>query len=136
MNISLKQSLSLAAATCLALTGPAFAKTGASGGSNARGAGSTAASRGNLSNQRSELRTDTENTRLRTDDMEVQENQDVDRDSVKTRKIKKTRLTNPGNSEFGRSQRVNHLRGSGNNIHGKTTSANAKLKHANKKTND
>ena len=29
-------------------------------------------------------------------------------------------------------QRVNHLKGSGNNIHGKTVSANAKAKHLNK----
>lgn len=57
-----------------------------------------------------------------------------DRDEMKKpKKIKKQKLTSPGNSAFGRSQRVNHLKGSGNNIHGKTTSANAKLKNANKK---
>jgi hypothetical protein len=136
MKISLKQSLSLAAATCLAVAGPAFAKTTVGGGSNVRGAGATASSRDNMSTQRSEIRTESENTRLRSDDTEIRENEDVDRDSVKTRKIRKTKLTNKGNSAFGRSQRVNHLRGSGNNIHGKTTSANAKLKHTTKTTND
>jgi hypothetical protein len=31
---------------------------------------------------------------------------------------------------------VNHLKGSGNNVYGKTTSANAKLKNANKKNHN
>jgi hypothetical protein len=72
-----------------------------------------------------------ENARTRSDDADDQNDQDTPR----TKKVKtsKTRLTNPGNSAFGRSQRVNHLKGSGNNIYGKTTSANAKLKNANKK---
>jgi hypothetical protein len=42
----------------------------------------------------------------------------------------------PGNSAFGRSQRVNHLKGSGNNAHGKTTSAKAKAKHTINNTDD
>ncbi|HEV2804389.1 MAG TPA: hypothetical protein VGW57_05580 [Chthoniobacterales bacterium] len=75
-----------------------------------------------------------ENARLRSD-----ADNDEDQDVPRTKRVKKTKHTwssYPGNSAFGRSQRVNHLKGSGNNIHGKTTSANAKLKHANKKNQD
>jgi hypothetical protein len=139
MIISLKQTLSLTAASCLALAGSAFAK-------GSHGGGSFGSSPGNSSfgmSQRTELRTGSgnssfgrsraENARLRSDDADDRDDQDVDRDHMKTKKIKKTKLTNPGNSAFGRSQRINHLRGSGNNIHGKTVSANAKLKNANKK---
>jgi hypothetical protein len=76
-------------------------------------------------------RTTAENARMKSDDADDQDDQDVPR----TKKVKTTKHTwssYPGNSAFGRGQRVNHLKGSGNNIHGKTTSANAKLKHANK----
>ena len=137
MKISLKQSLGLAAASCLALAGSAFAKPpgGASPGNSSFGM-----------SQRTELRTGpgnssfgrntAENARLKSDDADDQDDQDVDRDHVKTKKIKKTKSTNPGNSAFGRSQRVNHLKGSGNNIYGKTTSAKAKAKHTTKNNND
>lgn len=74
-------------------------------------------------------RTTAANARLKSDDVDEQEDQDLARNEVKTKKIKKQKSTFPGNSAFGRSQRVNHLKGSGNNIYGKTTSANAKLKH-------
>jgi hypothetical protein len=74
-------------------------------------------------------RTTSANARLRSDDLADED--DVDR--VNTRKTKKTKHTwssYPGNSAFGRNQRINHLKGSGNNVHGKTVSANAKAKHA------
>jgi hypothetical protein len=50
----------------------------------------------------------------------------------KMKKAKHTWSTYPGNSAFGRNQRINHLKGSGNNIHGKTVSEAAKAKHLNK----
>ncbi len=77
-------------------------------------------------------RTTAENARMRADDAD-------DQDVPRTKKVKTAKHTwssYPGNSAFGRSQRVNHLKGSGNNIHGKTTSANAKLKHASKNNRD
>jgi hypothetical protein len=140
MKISIKQTLTLAAASCVALAGSAFAKS-----SGSHGAGSFGTAPGNSSfgmSQRTELRTGPSNSefgrttaanaRLRSDDADDQDDQD--RDEVKTKKVKKskhTKTTFPGNSAFGRSQRVNHLKGSGNNIHGKTTSAYAKLKDKN-----
>jgi hypothetical protein len=133
MKINGKQTLGLAIASCLTLAGSTIA--------SARGNGA----HGNSSfgmNQRTDLqtgsgnsgfgRTTSENARSRSDDRD----DDNDQDEVRTKKIKKTKLTNPGNSAFGRSQRVNHLKGSGNNIHGKTMSANAKLKNANKKNHN
>jgi len=133
MKLNVKQTLSIAAASCLALAGSAIAAPGNSG------------SHGNSSfgqNQRTDLstgsgnssfgRTTAANARTKDD----QDDQDSDRDDVKTKKIKKTKLTNPGNSAFGRGQRVNHLKGSGNNAFGKTTSANAKLKHTIKKNDN
>jgi hypothetical protein len=135
MKISLKQYLGLTAASCLALTGSAFAKPpgGASPGNSSFGM-----------NQRTELstgsgnssfgRTTSENARLKSRDVDDQDDQDVPRTKkVKTSKVKST---SPGNSAFGRSQRMNHLKGSGNNIYGKTTSANAKLKNATKKNHN
>ena len=140
MKISIKQSLGLTAVSCLALAGSALA--------NPHGAGNSGMSPGNSSfgrNQRTDLRTGSgnssfgrttsENARLR---MDADDNDD-DQDVVRTKNMKKAKHTwssYPGNSAFGRSQRVNHLKGSGNNIHGKTVSANAKLKHANKKNQD
>ena len=76
-------------------------------------------------------RTTAANARLKSDDLDDQDEDDV----VKTKKTKKAKHTwssYPGNSAFGRNQRINHLKGSGNNVYGKTTSANAKAKHANK----
>jgi hypothetical protein len=138
MKISVKQTLSIAAASCLALAGSAIAAP--PGGSGPRGNSSFGMG------QRTDLhtgsgnssfgRTSSENARLKSSDADDRDDQDMDRDDMKTKKIKKTKLTNPGNSAFGRSQRINHLRGSGNNIHGKTTSANAKLKNADKKNHD
>ena len=138
MKISIKQTLGLTAVSCLALAGSAFAKQPAGAGAGSHGNSSFGMS------QRSELRTGSgnssygrtaaENARLRSD-----ADDDDDRDVVRTRKVKKVKHTwssYPGNSAFGRNQRINHLKGSGNNIHGKTTSANAKLKHLNKKNQD
>jgi len=73
-------------------------------------------------------RTTAANARLRSDNLD----DDEDVDTVRTKKTKKAKHTwssYPGNSEFGRNQRINHLKGSGNNAHGKTTSANAKAKN-------
>jgi hypothetical protein len=144
MKISVKQTLGIAAASCLALAGSAIASP-----AGTHGAGNSGNSPGNSSfgmSQRSDLstgsgnssygRTTAANARLKSSDADEQDDQDVNRDNVKTKKIKKTKSTNPGNSAFGRSQRVNHLKGSGNNVYGKTTSANAKLKNANKKNHD
>ena len=73
-------------------------------------------------------RTTAANARLRSDDLDDEDA--VDRvNRTKTRKAKHTWSSYPGNSAFGRNQRINHLKGSGNNIHGKTVSANAKAKH-------
>jgi hypothetical protein len=136
MKISLKQYLGLTAASCLALAGTALAKP--LGGGTAPGNSSFGV------NQRTELntgsgnssfgRTTSENARTRSNDADDQDDQDVPR----TKKVKtsKDKSTSPGNSAFGRSQRVNHLKGSGNNIYGKTTSANAKLKNATKKNHN
>lgn len=140
MKITIKHTLALTAVSCLALAGSAFAR--------GHGAGSSSASPGNSSfgmSQRTELRTGPANSsfgrttaanaRLRSDDADDQDDQNV----VRTKKVKKAKHTwssYPGNSAFGRSQRVNHLKGSGNNIYGKTTSANARLKHTTKKNDD
>jgi hypothetical protein len=135
MKISLNQSLALAAASCLALSGAAFAKSGAAG---SHGSGNSPGNSSFGTSQRSEVRTGPGNSAFGRDraenvisrtDADDQDDQNVDRNNVKTKKIKKAKLANPGNSAFGRSQRINHLRGSGNNIHGKTTSAKAKAKH-------
>ncbi|PYI93028.1 MAG: hypothetical protein DME97_06900 [Verrucomicrobia bacterium] len=142
MKISIKQTLGLTAASCVALACSAIAAP--PGGAGARGNSSFGM------NQRTDLRTGSgnssfgrttaENARLRANDADDQDDQDVDRDNGKTKKTKSARhhtfTSYPGNSAFGRGQRMNHLRGSGNNIHGKTVSANAKLKHVNKKNND
>jgi hypothetical protein len=138
MKISLKQTLSLTAASCLALAGTAIARPPAGGGSGSHG------NSGFGLNQRTDLhtgsgnssfgRTTAANARLKSDDLDDNEDQDIVR--TKKTKSKHHKSTYPGNSAFGRSQRVNHLKGSGNNIYGKTTSANAKLKHANKKNRD
>ena len=144
MKISIKQTLGLTAVSCLGLTCSALAAPGNSG---AHGAGSMGASPGNSSfgmSQRTDLRTGSanssfgrntsENARMRSD-ADDQDEQDVPR-TKKVKTAKHTWSSYPGNSAFGRSQRVNHLKGSGNNIHGKTTSANAKLKHASKNNRD
>lgn len=146
MKISIQQTLGLAAVSCIALAGSAFAKPA---GVSSHGASSFANSPGNSSfgmSQRTNLstgpgnsafgHTTAANARLKSIDRDDRDDRDIDRDDVKIekiKKVKKTKLTSPGNSAFGRSQRVNHFRGSGNNAHGKTTSANAKLKHADKK---
>jgi len=138
-----KLTLALTGASCLALASLTLAAPG-----GARGAGNSGNSPGNSSfgmNQRTNLqtgsgnssfgRTTAENARLKSNDADDQD-EDNDRDNVKTKKIKKTKSTSPGNSAFGRSQRVNHLKGSGNNVYGKTTSAKAKMKHTIKKNDN
>ena len=150
MKISIKQTFSIAAASCLALAGSVFANPpgGAGPGASSHGASSFATSPGNSSfgmSQRTDLRTGSgnssfgrttaENAHMRSSEANDQDEQDVPR-SKKVKTVKHTWSSYPGNSAFGRSQRVNHLKGSGNNIHGKTTSANAKLKHASKNNRD
>jgi hypothetical protein len=137
MKISVKQTLSIAAASCLALAGSAVAKPPAGAGPGSPGNSSFGMS------QRSDLHTGSGNSafgrttaaeaRLRSNDTDDQEDEDMVRDNAKTKKVKSKKSTAPGNSTFGRSQRVNHLKGSGNSIYGKTTSANAKMKNATKK---
>jgi len=133
MKISIKQTLGLTAASFVALACSAIASPRA--GAGPRGSSSFGMS------QRTDLqtgsgnssygRTTAENARMRSDNAD---DQDVPR--TKKMKTKHTWSSYPGNSAFGRSQRVNHLKGAGNNIHGKTTSANAKLKHASKNNRD
>ena len=89
-------------------------------------------------NQRTDLHTGSENSaygrttsasaRSKSDDNDDQDEDDAAR-TKKTKKAKHTWSSYPGNSAFGRNQRINHLKGSGNNIHGKSVSANAKPKH-------
>ena len=132
MKLNLKQSLGLAIVSCLGLASSALA----AGNGNGRGNSSFGMS------QRTDLRTGSgnssfgrttaENARSRAEDADDQDEDDVPR----TKKAKTARhhtwTSYPGNSAFGRNQRINHLKGSGNNIHGKTVSAKAKAKHLNK----
>jgi hypothetical protein len=132
MKTNLKGTLGLAIASCLVLSCSAFAA------GHGNGAG-----RGNSSfghNQGTDLRTTgsgnsafgrntAANARAKAQDLD---DEDEDDNGIRTRKTKVAKHTwssYPGNSAFGRNQRINHLKGSGNNAHGKTTSANAKLKH-------
>jgi len=107
----------------------------------ALGAPHNSGSHGNSSfglNQRTDLHTGSGNSaygrntaanaRMKSDDNDDQDEDDVAK-TKKTKKAKHTWSSYPGNSAFGRNQRINHLKGSGNNIHGKTVSANAKSKH-------
>src|SRR3954469_10803423 len=127
--MKLKSTLGLAIVSGLTLATAAIAAPPGSSGS-----------RGNSSfgqSQRTDLQTGPANAefgrntanraRLRSDDLD-----DEDTDNMvkpkKTKTAKHTWTTYPGNSYFGRNQRINHFKGSGNNAHGKTTSANAKAK--------
>jgi len=135
MKLNLKQSLGLAIVSCLGLASSALA----AGNGNGRGNSSFGMS------QRTDLRTGSGNSgygrttaaNARLNNSTDADDQDED-DVPKTKKTKKVKTAKhtwssyPGNSAFGRSQRVNHLKGSGNNIHGKTVSAKAKAKHLNK----
>jgi|ERR1051326_7052626 hypothetical protein len=134
MKLGITQTLGLAFASCLVLAGAVVAAP--PGGSGSHGNSSFGL------NQRSDLhtgpgnsdfgRTTATNARAKNaNDLDDEDDVDV----VKPKKIKKVKSTNPGNSAFGRSQRINHLKGSGNNAYGKATSAKAKAKHLNK-TND
>lgn len=138
MKINVKQTLGIAAVSCLALASSAMAASHGAGNSpgNSGFGHSQAMSPVTGSGNSSFGRTTAANARLKSNiDIEDANDLDRDRDDLKMKKVKKThtKTTFPGNSAFGRSQRVNHLKGSGNNIYGKTTSANAKLKNANKK---
>lgn len=129
--MKIKSTLGLAVVSGLTLVTAAIAAPPGSSGS-----------RGNSSfghNQRTDLQTGPANSefgrntaerarsRSRSNDLD-----DEDADNIakpkKTKKAKHTWSTYPGNSYFGRNQRINHFKGSGNNAHGKTTSANAKSK--------
>ena len=137
MKISIKRTFGLAAASCLALAVQSFAAPPAGhGAGNSPGNSAFGHSQG-MSPTTGSInstygRTNATNARTKSI-TDADDQDDQDRDEVKTKKVKKTKLTAPGNSAFGRSQRVNHLKGSGNNIYGKTTSANAKIKNATKK---
>lgn len=133
MKLKLRQSLGLAIVSWLGLAGSALA----AGNGNGHAGGNSSFGM----SQRTDLRTGPGNSefgqttaataRARSTDADDQDEDDAPR----TKKVKTTRhtwSTYPGNSAFGRNQRVNHLKGSGNNIHGKTVSANAKAKHLNK----
>src|SRR4051794_39496314 len=133
MKLNLKQSLGLVIVSCLGLASSALS----AGNGNGRGNSSFGMS------QRTDLRTGSGNSEhgrttaanARLNNSTDADDQDED-DVPKTKKVKKAKhtwSTYPGNSAFGRNQRINHLKGSGNNIHGKTVSANAKSKHLNKK---
>src|SRR5438045_9578124 len=126
--MKIKSSLGLAIASSLTLAAAAIAAPGGVSGSH-----------GNSSfgmSQRTNLRTGPGNSEFgrataanaRLNNSTDADDQDED-DVPKTKKVKKAKhtwSTYPGNSAFGRNQRINHLKGSGNNIHGKTVSANAK----------
>jgi hypothetical protein len=138
MKINIKRTFGLAAASCLALAVQAFAAPPAGHGSGFSSPGNSAFGHNQAmspttgSTNSTYGRTTATNARTKSI-TDADDQDDQDRNDIKTKKVKKTKLTNPGNSAFGRSQRVNHLKGSGNNIYGKTTSANAKIKNANKK---
>ena len=135
MKLNLKHSLGLAIIGCLGLACSALA----AGNGNGHGGGNSSFGM----SQRTDLHTGPGNSEFgRTTSANARLNNstdadDQDEDDVpKTKKVKTAKHTwsaYPGNSAFGRNQRINHLRGSGNNIHGKTVSANAKAKHLNKK---
>ena len=129
--MKIKSVLGLAIVSGLTLATAAFASPPGSSGSH----GNSAFGR----NQRTDLQTGPANAefgkntakaaRLKADDLD---DEDDDANVVKPKKTKKAKHTwtsYPGNSYFGRNQRINHFKGSGNNAHGKTTSANAKSKH-------
>ena len=134
MKLNLKQSLGLVIVSCLGLAGSAFAA------GNGNGAGhSMGGSHGNSSfgmSQRTDLSTGPANSSFgrttaanaRLNNSTDADDQDDDNPRIKNAKNTKHTSTSPGNSAFGRSQRINHLKGSGNNAYGKTTSANAKAK--------
>ena len=135
MKLNLKQSMGLAIVSCLGLAGSALA----AGNGNGHGGGNSSFGMSQRTNLRtgpgnSEFgRTTAANARLNNStDADDQDEDDVPK-TKKVKTAKHTWSTYPGNSAFGRNQRINHLRGSGNNIHGKTVSANAKAKHLNKK---
>jgi len=125
--MKIKSTLGLAIASSLTLAAAAIAAPGGNAGSH-----------GNSSfgmSQRTDLKTGPGNSDFgRTTAANARLNNSTDADDqddqdTTTKKVKSTKhTTSPGNSAFGRSQRVNHLKGSGNNIYGKTTSANAKAK--------
>ena len=134
MKISVKQTLSIAAASCLALAGSAVAKPPAGAGPGNSSFGMSQRSDLHTGSGNSAFgRTTAANARLRSNDTDDRDDEDLVRDNAKTKKVKSKKSTAPGNSAFGRSQRVNHLKGSGNSIYGKTTSANAKMKNASKR---
>lgn len=136
MKLNLKHTLGLTIASCLGLACAAVAAGNGNGAGNGMGA-----SRGNSSfgmSQRTDLRTGSGNSSFgrttaanaRANNSSDTDDQDED-DAPRTKKVKKAKHTwssYPGNSAFGRNQRINHLKGSGNNVYGKTTSANAKAK--------
>ncbi len=137
MKLNLKQSLGFVIVSCLGLAGSALAAGHGNGAGNSMGG-----TRGNSSfgmSQRTNVSTGPGNSTFgrttaanaRVNNSTDADDQDED-DAPKTKKVKKAKHTwssYPGNSEFGRNQRINHLKGSGNNAHGKTVSANAKAKH-------
>ena len=135
MKLNLKQTLGLVIVSCLGLAGSAFAAGNGNGAGNSMGG-----SHGNSSfgmSQRTDLSTGSANSSFgrntaenaRGNNSTDADDQDEDNPRIKkTKTAKHTWSTYPGNSAFGRNQRINQLKGSGNNSYGKTTSANAKAK--------
>jgi hypothetical protein len=138
MKIHIKQTFGLAAASCLALAATSFAAPPAGHGPGFSSPGNSAFGHSqSMSPATGPInstfgRTTAANARAKSH-TDVDDQDDQERAEVKTKKVKKTKLTAPGNSAFGRNQRVNHLKGSGNNSYGKTTSANARIKNENKR---
>lgn len=130
--MKIKSTLALAIVSSLALAGAAIGAPGKSAGHGNSAFGQNQRTDRQTGPGNSEYgRTTAANARLKSDDLD----DDDDSDVVKTKKTKKAKHTwssYPGNSAFGRNQRINHLKGSGNNVHGKTVSANAKAKNKNR----
>ena len=134
MKLNLKQSLGLVILSCLGLAGSALAAGNGNGhaGGNSSFGMSQRADPGTGPGNSSFGRSTAANARANnSSDADDQDEDNVPR-TKKTKTAKHTWSTYPGNSAFGRNQRINHLKGSGNNIHGKTVSASAKAKHLNK----
>ena len=127
--MKMKSTLALAIASGLALATVAVAAPRGSGSHGNSAFGQNQRFDRHTGPGNSEFgRTTAANARLKSNDFD----EDDDGNVVKTKKVKKAKHTwssYPGNSAFGRNQRINHLKGSGNNIHGKTVSANAKMKN-------
>jgi hypothetical protein len=132
MKITVTQLLCIAAASGLILASPAFAKppgsSGASPGNSAFGhsqAMGPATGPGNSTFGR----TTSENARLKNNDIDDQDDQDRETKTKKLKAIKTHKKTKaPGNSAFGRNQRLHRVTGSTNSTYGRTQAETNKIK--------